>query len=204
MYDDETNNLDSSRTRQVAETRRSATRRVLAIIYDAVLVILFTVGTLGVYVETRASRSSYQRIPELNVAASSRGGYTHCWHWRCLVCGTSFGHASGCRADAPCESKVPAYGTVGPIHYVSSTQCDARLIFLNFPNWLPFAMAIPTGFILTRRLVLGPIRRRRRRQRGECLPCGYSLTGNVSGRCPECGATTEPARAAGNPSSPPS
>ena len=33
-----------------------------------------------------------------------------------------------------------------------------------------------------RRLIL-----RRRRRFGRCLRCGYDLTGNVSGRCPECG-----------------
>lgn len=27
----------------------------------------------------------------------------------------------------------------------------------------------------------------RRTPRGVCLGCGYDLTGNVSGRCPECG-----------------
>lgn len=33
-------------------------------------------------------------------------------------------------------------------------------------------------------------RRRRQRERwyaGKCLTCGYTLTGNVSGACPECG-----------------
>jgi hypothetical protein len=35
--------------------------------------------------------------------------------------------------------------------------------------------------------VRGPLRRYRRRKRGACLQCGYDLTGNVSGRCPECG-----------------
>jgi hypothetical protein len=33
----------------------------------------------------------------------------------------------------------------------------------------------------------GPVRRLRRRQRGLCVGCGYDLTGNVSGACPECG-----------------
>ncbi len=28
---------------------------------------------------------------------------------------------------------------------------------------------------------------RRRRERGACVKCGYNLTGNVSGVCPECG-----------------
>ena len=31
-------------------------------------------------------------------------------------------------------------------------------------------------------------RRHRRSRRGLCLNCGYSLTGNVSDACPECGA----------------
>ena len=29
---------------------------------------------------------------------------------------------------------------------------------------------------------------RRRLQGGQCLRCGYDLTGNVSGVCPECGS----------------
>ena len=34
------------------------------------------------------------------------------------------------------------------------------------------------------------IRRAIRLRRGGCIHCGYNLTGNVSGRCPECGAVT--------------
>jgi hypothetical protein len=37
----------------------------------------------------------------------------------------------------------------------------------------------------------GPYRRYRRRKKGLCLNCGYNLTGNVSGVCPECGEGTE-------------
>ncbi len=33
----------------------------------------------------------------------------------------------------------------------------------------------------------GPYRRYRRRKKGLCLKCGYDLTANVSGMCPECG-----------------
>ncbi len=36
-------------------------------------------------------------------------------------------------------------------------------------------------------LMFGPVRRWRRRRRGLCVGCGYNLTGNVSGVCPECG-----------------
>ena len=38
-------------------------------------------------------------------------------------------------------------------------------------------------------LVGGPMYRRRKQRR--CLLCGYDLTGNVSGVCPECGAKRE-------------
>jgi hypothetical protein len=31
---------------------------------------------------------------------------------------------------------------------------------------------------------------RRRRKRNQCVHCGYNLTGNVSGVCPECGRST--------------
>ncbi len=33
----------------------------------------------------------------------------------------------------------------------------------------------------------GTIRRLRRRRHNLCVTCGYNLTGNVSGVCPECG-----------------
>jgi len=32
----------------------------------------------------------------------------------------------------------------------------------------------------------------RRRKSGKCVSCGYDLTGNVSGVCPECGTAVEP------------
>lgn len=35
--------------------------------------------------------------------------------------------------------------------------------------------------------IRGPLRRWRRRKRGECVNCGYNLTGNVTGVCSECG-----------------
>jgi len=34
--------------------------------------------------------------------------------------------------------------------------------------------------------IRGPLRLRRRRKLGLCLQCGYNLTGNTSGVCPEC------------------
>jgi len=56
---------------------------------------------------------------------------------------------------------------------------------LSFPTWSAIA-SLATYPAIT--LVRGPLlRRRRRRKRGLCLRCGYSLEGNVTGVCPECG-----------------
>ena len=38
--------------------------------------------------------------------------------------------------------------------------------------------------------IRGPVRRWRRRWKGLCIACGYDLTGNVTGVCPECGCRT--------------
>lgn len=54
----------------------------------------------------------------------------------------------------------------------------------GFPLWpLPFALAVYPALVLLR----GPVSRYRRRRQGRCVRCGYNLTGNRSGVCPECG-----------------
>ena len=50
------------------------------------------------------------------------------------------------------------------------------------PLWILFVVVTVPTFILWRR--------DRRHPRGHCQRCGYDLTGNVSGRCPECGEAT--------------
>jgi hypothetical protein len=51
---------------------------------------------------------------------------------------------------------------------------------VSIPLWIPAVGAgIPTIMLWRAD--------RRRRLRGCCRRCGYDLTGNVSGRCPECG-----------------
>ena len=54
---------------------------------------------------------------------------------------------------------------------------------LKLPLWIPFILvAIPTAVLCWRD--------RHRPPPGHCQRCGYNLTGNVSGRCPECGCMT--------------
>ena len=51
------------------------------------------------------------------------------------------------------------------------------------PLWLPFVIiAVTTGFLFWQD--------RKRPKPGHCQECGYDLTGNTSGRCPECGKGT--------------
>ena len=54
----------------------------------------------------------------------------------------------------------------------------------SIPLWIPLVViAIPTGFLWWRD--------RRRVPPDHCQKCGYDLTGNVSGVCPECGTPVE-------------
>jgi hypothetical protein len=54
---------------------------------------------------------------------------------------------------------------------------------LAIPLWMPFlALSAATVLLL----------RRRRSRLGHCPACGYNLTGNISGCCPECGAEILP------------
>lgn len=55
-----------------------------------------------------------------------------------------------------------------------------QFLWLRVPLLIPFvAIAIPTTVLW--------YRDRRRAKLGYCAKCGYDLTGNESGRCPECG-----------------
>jgi hypothetical protein len=58
----------------------------------------------------------------------------------------------------------------------------ANLFYLRFSAWL--------GILALTVLTLFLFRHDRRPSKGHCHTCGYDLTGNTSGRCPECGGST--------------
>jgi hypothetical protein len=64
-----------------------------------------------------------------------------------------------------------------------------RFVRVGFPLWLVF---VTLAAVPTIAFIRGPLRQWRRRRRGLCVSCGYNLTGNLSGSCPECGASTRP------------
>jgi hypothetical protein len=69
------------------------------------------------------------------------------------------------------------------INNATNETHKAVAVELAVPIWIPFALvATVTALLLWRD--------RRRPPPGHCQRCGYDLRGNVSGRCPECGAGT--------------
>ena len=66
-----------------------------------------------------------------------------------------------------------------------------RLDWVVFPHrcplWVSFALPMVFATYPTIAFIRGPLRRHRRQRKGECIGCGYDLTGNESGKCPECG-----------------
>ncbi len=72
--------------------------------------------------------------------------------------------------------------------YSVLTARDRRIFFVFFPLYAPVLILAAYPFVAVMR---GPLRRYRRRRCGLCLTCGYDLTGNESGRCPECATEVE-------------
>jgi hypothetical protein len=73
--------------------------------------------------------------------------------------------------------KVFRPGPDGPL-------ADYRETVVTAPLWFPLAVFAAYPVMA---FIHGPVRRYRRRRKGLCIKCGYDLTGNVSGACPECG-----------------
>lgn len=78
--------------------------------------------------------------------------------------------------NPPLKYKMAVNGRGG-----GGTLITTDVRFLVWPPAIAFAIYPVLAFIR------GPLRRYRRRRRGLCVRCGYNLTGNVSGICPECG-----------------
>lgn len=94
-------------------------------------------------------------------------------------------------------------GRVVPVGTLDiENRSDRRFIGITVPHgavsggdadWWPWAcpywlLVLVAGFMPVARFW---IYRRRRAIVGHCVGCGYNLTGNVSGVCPECGKAIE-------------
>lgn len=77
---------------------------------------------------------------------------------------------------------------VDPIIGLPGVSSSDRFPVIHIPLWLLFVLF---SVSLTIAFIRGPLQRRRRRERGECVECGYNLTGLPEPRCPECGTRIE-------------
>lgn len=77
---------------------------------------------------------------------------------------------------------------LGPFYVKSTTILFVEATGVGMPFWAPAALLLAGPAVA---LIRGPIRRRRRRKRGECIDCGYNLHGLPEPRCPECGTPFE-------------
>ena len=71
--------------------------------------------------------------------------------------------------------------------YSTLSLDSLRGLSIRCPFWFLLGLyAAYPAYALAR----GSICHRHRLRSGCCITCGYNLTGNVSGRCPECGTAT--------------
>ena len=76
-----------------------------------------------------------------------------------------------------------------PLHFSYWTGLYYPGLTVAMPFWLVFSLfgSFPVWITLRRRIG----KSHRRRRLGLCITCGYDLTGNKSGVCPECGTKIE-------------
>jgi hypothetical protein len=63
----------------------------------------------------------------------------------------------------------------------------AALLLVGMLTQLNGCVWLPVAVVCLLASVLGFVLPRRRPMTGHCQECDYDLTGNISGRCPECG-----------------
>jgi hypothetical protein len=67
--------------------------------------------------------------------------------------------------------------------YTTPPATFSNSVVLSIPLWPLVGITLAICLVLARM-------RAKLHDPGHCVSCGYDLTGNVSGRCPECGALT--------------
>jgi len=71
--------------------------------------------------------------------------------------------------------------------YRFARRFTTKSIEVEFPHWFPAGLLGVLAYVLGRPFVRACYRRRH----NICVKCGYSLEGNVSGTCPECGTIVQ-------------
>jgi hypothetical protein len=96
-----------------------------------------------------------------------------------------YSHFADAGRGAPNSQLAPFEWHLARVLDVNAWRSPGKTaVYVSLPFWIPAVLLAAWPMIGWGRPAW--IRRRRWR-RGLCLHCGYNLTGNTSGRCPECG-----------------
>ncbi|MCA9252645.1 MAG: hypothetical protein KDA54_16075 [Phycisphaerales bacterium] len=79
----------------------------------------------------------------------------------------------------------PIWALVTIVTFAVSDALGYRSFSVDAVFWIALLFAFPAAIFIWR-FAYGFFKRQRE-TRGGCLNCGYNLTGNTSGVCPECG-----------------
>ena len=104
----------------------------------------------------------------------------YCLRWRALGGQTALLYDGGLEIVGPVKVSL---GLIGFTFEATATR-GWQYLSVSAPLW---GLAILFSLYPTVGFIRAPVQRWRRRKRGVCVRCGYNLTGNVSGVCPECG-----------------
>ena len=168
------------------------TRRLLNL--GTALSLLLCVLAVALWVRTRVFHHQDQLSwlgQRSSAYAHSVGGklwFTHIiWErrwWDEEPHGITYSHETDVVDFTP--AKPPNWSLLG-LGFHHSRGVSRSLAYTDTWVLVPHWMVAAAGVVLPGAWVYRSVRDRRRRRLGRCPGCGYDLTGNVSGVCPECG-----------------
>jgi hypothetical protein len=173
--------------------------------FASALSLLLCVATVVMWFRSYSGGDVFSKIGPRGLEITSDRGWVWLWFyrgfpeslpWRWLSGGNSQRYWALQAYEYSGEAgRVSHYGIIragkGVTYYRQTAapqgpQTAAWWIVGSVPHWL---IALLTAVVpaLWLRIAYQRARVRQQMRHGHCLTCGYDLTGNVSGRCPECG-----------------
>jgi hypothetical protein len=146
------------------------------------LVVLLTLGALA---------AAVLGLYSLWHQVGKRGMLTE-RHWAAMEVDAGNLHLAFARTSngyAVQRRKSVHLGALGTFRSASGKSGKWRYHSIGAPLWPVVALLITYPAWA---FIRGPLLRRIRRSKGLCGLCGYDLTGNQTGICPECGVTIPP------------
>jgi hypothetical protein len=149
-------------------------RRVLTLVAAVSLLLFAATVVLWVRGCFICDALQYSVAGEVFFAISARGGLEMGWNSNCATDGGLWHSSSADDFDSQIEHNFVGFG-VTYAQYLSTMFRGVRV-----PDWFVCIITAGTGIGIV-------IRLRHKDSTHSCRTCSYSLIGNTSGICPECG-----------------